>query len=102
MYEEAENVQGDVFRKRRAAEQLEEAIEKRNEKADESDDVDGMKRLDKLRGREVAALIRPAVLEESVQMRIGAVGEQVRIRVKLALKQCQRKWASVHPTAFIS
>ena len=72
--DETQDVEGDVFRQRRAAEQLEQPIQQRHEKPDQRRYVDGVKGFDELRGRGIrTAVVGPAVLEKGVEMRVGAV-----------------------------
>ena len=55
------------------AEQLEEPVEERNQEADQRGHVDAVQRLDELRrGGVVARLIRTAVIEKRVKVRIRA------------------------------
>ena len=75
MDKKPEDVESDVFRKSGPAEQLEESVEEGNQEADESGDIDGVKRFDEVGSRVIAAVIGPAVLEERMKMRISAEGE---------------------------
>ena len=71
--DETQDVECDVLGQRRAAEQLEQPIQQRHEEPDQSRYVDGVKGFDELGGRRIGtAVVRPAVLEEGVKVRIGA------------------------------
>ena len=101
MDKKPEDVESDVFRKCGPAEQLEESVEEGNQEADESGDIDGVKRFDEVGSRVIAAVIGPAVLEERMKMRISAEGELktsfIRTRGKIEKKHT---WKSLCKSNF--